>query len=174
MEHQDWADVTWSKAPSKASAARSGLLDTEKKVGAGGNTQAAAGPSHAARVEEDSESFANAKVSLELKKLLQQERTKAGMTQKELATACNLKANIIQDYEAGKAIPNSMLLKKIERALKQKNPAFVAGTFTKAQKKAVDKAKAKKAAVAKAGAAKGPRAATAANAKNQAPKSRRF
>mmetsp|Transcript_18348 Transcript_18348/g.36054 ORF Transcript_18348/g.36054 Transcript_18348/m.36054 type:complete len:174 (-) Transcript_18348:640-1161(-) len=173
MDHQDWESVTWSKAPSKVSAARAGQLDTEKKFGAGGNAQASGG-SNAVKLEEDSESFANAKVSQELKKMLQLERQKAGLTQKDLATACNLKATIIQDYEAGKAIPNSMVIKKIERAIKQKNPAFVPGTFTKAQNKAVAAAKAKKAVAAKkaaGGSVAGPRGV---GAQNQAPKSRRF
>ena len=39
------------------------------------------------------------------------------MTQKELANALYLPFKIIQDYEAGKAIPNPLVLNKIERIL---------------------------------------------------------
>ena len=59
---------------------------------------------------------------------------KAKMSQKELATMCNVKAQQIQAYEAGKIIPQSQFLGKVERALRQKNPEFQMGTLTKAQK----------------------------------------
>ena len=96
------------------------------------------------RTDEDAgeEGFKHATVTMELRKILQQERMKAKMSQKELATMCNVKAQMIQAYEAGKAIPNSQFLGKVERALRQKNPEFQMGTLTKAQK-GKGKAKAK-------------------------------
>mmetsp|Transcript_7531 Transcript_7531/g.12138 ORF Transcript_7531/g.12138 Transcript_7531/m.12138 type:complete len:181 (-) Transcript_7531:1059-1601(-) len=175
---QDWGEVSWdntgkavrgqSKKKVVQNALRSGNVVTEKKYGAGGNTQGA-NTSNAVKLEEDHDTFKNATVSLELKRALQKERQAAGITQKELATLCNVKATIIQDYESGKAIPNSGMLKKIENGIKQKNPEFKIGTFTKAQKRAIDKRNAAK----KATAAKTTAAATAAKTGPVA-RSRRF
>ena len=44
------------------------------------------------------------------------------MTQKDLATAINMKPQIVQQYEQGKAIPNGQLIGKMERALGIKLP----------------------------------------------------
>ncbi len=48
---------------------------------------------------------------------MQQARLAKKMTQKDLAAACAEKATTINEYEAGKAIPNGQLLAKIERVL---------------------------------------------------------
>jgi len=72
---------------------------------------------------------------MEMRKLLQQERMKAKLTQAELAQMCNVKPAIIADYENGKGIPNPIMLGKIERALRAKNPEMAFGTLTKAQKR---------------------------------------
>lgn len=39
------------------------------------------------------------------------------MSQKQLATAINEKPQVIQQYEAGTAIPNPQILLKLDRAL---------------------------------------------------------
>ena len=39
------------------------------------------------------------------------------LAQKDLAQKVNEKPSVIQDYEAGKAIPNPQILGKLERAL---------------------------------------------------------
>lgn len=153
MGDQDWDSVAWDKRGERGAgvsktqfvnqAARKGELAQEKKYGAGGNVQV--GTTKNLATLEDSDNLKVEKISMEFKKLLMQERTKAGITQKELATACNIKANIIQDYEAGKGVPNSILISKIEQAMKTKNPAFVKGTLSKAQKKAAEVEKAKNA-----------------------------
>jgi len=194
MEHQDWGNVSWDTRGSKKSgqskkkqlqtAARQGSVDVDKKYNAGTNTQSSSGEGKSAvKIEAETESFSVPKVSVELRKLIMQARTSAKMTQKDLATACNLKVSIIQDYEAGKAIPNSAMLKKIERAIKQKSPEFQIGTFTKAHKKALDKQKAKaKAAASVSGSGSGAKAGTGSGAGaggakgkgNQVPKARRF
>jgi putative transcription factor len=186
---QDWNEVSWndggkahqgSKKQELQKAARAGHLEAEKKVGAGGNKQVSAigTPVNAARLEE-SEELKVSTVSLELRKLLQQERMKANLKQQELAQACNLKATVIQDYEAGKAIPNSQLLGAMERAIKQKNPEFQLGTFTKAHKSAVDKDKAKRAAAegadtGKAAPGAGTKVGASAVSSGPKPVSRRF
>lgn len=45
-------------------------------------------------------------------------RTTKNLTQKELANACNLPLKVIQDYEAGTAVPNPIYSNKIARVLK--------------------------------------------------------
>lgn len=189
---QDWESTGWdtrgtrkageSKKSTVQKALRSGKVETEKKHAAGENKQGG-GASHATRVEAESETFSVATVSQELRKLLQQERAKASLTQKELGTLCSVKSNIIQDFEAGKGVPNNVMLRKIERAIKTKNPAFKDGTFTKAHKKAMEKQKAKNAAAKvktagakKAGGAAGAGGAGGAGAAKQGPvaRSRRF
>lgn len=42
------------------------------------------------------------------------------MSQKELATKINEKPQVITDYEAGKGIPNNVILGKIERVIGMK------------------------------------------------------
>jgi len=44
------------------------------------------------------------------------------LTQKELATAINEKAQVVADYESGKAIPNPAIINKLERKLNVKLP----------------------------------------------------
>jgi putative transcription factor len=52
-----------------------------------------------------------------MSKRIAQARCEKKMTQKDLANALSLPFKIIQDYEAGKAIPNHVVLNKIEKAL---------------------------------------------------------
>jgi ribosome-binding protein aMBF1 (putative translation factor) len=40
-----------------------------------------------------------------------------GLTQKDVAQKINEKPSVLQDYEAGKAIPNPQILGKLERVL---------------------------------------------------------
>ena len=149
MSHQDWSSTGWDKRSSKSrnqsssqflnQARRSGAaISTSKRYGAGGNASSGTGL-NSKKLDEDHENLKHAKVTFQLKKLLMQERTKAGMTQKELATYCNMKPQIIQNYESGKGIPSSVMLRKIENALASKNKDFKRGTLTKAQKRGAKK-----------------------------------
>lgn len=143
MDNQ-WDSVSWNKTGQKQKgvsksqqmnrALRTGAVQVEKKQTMGANRQ---GGTHlnTLHLDEDHENLKHASVTMELRKVIMQERGKAKMTQKDLATRINVKPQIIQEYESGKAIPNPMMLQKMERAIKQSNPEFVLGTFTKAQKK---------------------------------------
>lgn len=144
MANQDWTSVSWdnrgksNKGESKAQRMQQqkGNVSTQKRA-AGDNTTAKTANSAAfmGALDRCDQSQKHDKVSIDLKKRLQQERVNAGYrTQKALATACNLKSAIIAQYENGKAIPTGSVLQKIERALRQKNPQFVMGTLSKAQK----------------------------------------
>ena len=44
-------------------------------------------------------------------------RQDKGMKQKDLATKINEKPQVINEYESGKAIPNSQIINKIQKAL---------------------------------------------------------
>ncbi|CAG7815547.1 unnamed protein product [Allacma fusca] len=46
-----------------------------------------------------------------------QGRQSKGLSQKDLATKINEKPQIVTDYEAGRGIPNQMVLGKIERVI---------------------------------------------------------
>lgn len=56
-------------------------------------------------------------VSMGVSKAISAGRQAKGMTQKELATKINEKPQIVQEYEAGKAIPSQQILGKLERVL---------------------------------------------------------
>ncbi len=72
---------------------------------------------------DDPESLEIEKVSHSLKTQIQQARTAKknpdgkSWTQADLAKAINVTADIIRDYESGKAIPNGDLLSKMSRVL---------------------------------------------------------
>lgn len=57
------------------------------------------------------------KVDVSVGKAISQARQEKKLTQKDLATKVNEKPQVINDYEAGRAVPNQQLLGKIERAL---------------------------------------------------------
>ena len=63
---------------------------------------------HAATVE---------KVSSELKTNLMKARLEKKLTQAQLAQQINELPKVVQDYEAGKAVPNPAIIGKLERAL---------------------------------------------------------
>ena len=54
-------------------------------------------------------------LGLNIGQRIQQARAAKGMKQKDLATKCNEKPNVIAEYEQGKAIPNNQILGKLER-----------------------------------------------------------
>jgi len=128
MAEVGWDDVTYlrKKAPKAtesrskqavASAMRSGAdIETSKKYGGGGNRQHMSSRDTAA-VCRDTEELKIETVSLDVGKLIMKGRNEKGLTQKELATKINEKPQVINDYEAGRAIPNNQILSKIERII---------------------------------------------------------
>ena len=48
---------------------------------------------------------------------IQQARMDKGLSQKDCAQKINEKPSVLQDYESGKAIPNTQILSKLERVL---------------------------------------------------------
>uniref|UniRef100_A0A1L8DI83 Putative transcription factor mbf1 n=1 Tax=Nyssomyia neivai TaxID=330878 RepID=A0A1L8DI83_9DIPT len=124
----DWDTVTvLRKRAPKASAMktesainqakRQGLqVDTQQKYGAGTNKQHVA-TKNTAKLDRETEELKHEKISLDVGKLIQQGRQAKGMSQKDLATKICEKPQIVNEYEAGKGIPNNVILAKMERAL---------------------------------------------------------
>ncbi|PVU99034.1 hypothetical protein BB559_001061 [Furculomyces boomerangus] len=70
-----------------------------------------------AKLDRDDDVSAPQKIDLTVGKAIQKGRMEKKLTQKELGVKINEKQTTINDYEAGRAIPNQMVLGKIERAL---------------------------------------------------------
>lgn len=122
---QDWEQVTLTKthkqktvgmssAHAVAAGKMAGVIETEKKHA--GGVSATTGKS-LKKLEDSTEEFKHVTVSASLSKAIAQARMAKKMTQAQLATAINEKSQIINEYEAGKAIPNPAILNKLDRAL---------------------------------------------------------
>ncbi|CAG9764665.1 unnamed protein product [Ceutorhynchus assimilis] len=124
----DWDTVTvLKKRAPKASvmkteqavnaARRQGIaVDTQLKWGASSNKQHVT-TKNTAKLDRETEELKHESIPLDVGKLIQQGRQGKGMSQKDLATKINEKPQVITDYEAGKGIPNNIILGKIERAI---------------------------------------------------------
>ena len=69
------------------------------------------------QIEKEEDTFKHKTVSLSISKRIAAARCNKKMSQKDLANTIYLPYKIIQDYESGKAIPNPLVLNKIEKAL---------------------------------------------------------
>mmetsp|Transcript_24954 Transcript_24954/g.47225 ORF Transcript_24954/g.47225 Transcript_24954/m.47225 type:complete len:136 (+) Transcript_24954:104-511(+) len=125
MSGQDFNDVVIRKnrpASSRQSAGavnaamRNGQVETSKKFSAGGNAQRSV-QKNTAKLDAETEELSHERVSSGLKQAIIQGRTAKKMTQAQLAQQINEKPQIVQEYEQGKAIPNSQVLGKMERVL---------------------------------------------------------
>jgi putative transcription factor len=113
-------------------AQRQGLdIETSKKFSAGQNKQHVAAKD-TAKLDRETEELHHDTIGLDVGRLIQQHRQAKGWTQKELATKISEKPQVINEYEAGKALPNQAVLGKLERTLgvklrgKDKGQAIVA------------------------------------------------
>lgn len=91
-------------------------IDTTKKYNAATNKHAPTNI-NAQKLENETEDFHHNTVSMDVSKLIQTYRQKLGLTQKDLATKICEKPQVINEYESGKALPNQLILGKIERIL---------------------------------------------------------
>merc|ERR1719378_680729 len=125
--YQDWNTVVFTNVnkaghkttEGKANAQRQGNVETIAKFNAGNAHKA---PINAAKLDADMENTKHDTVSHELRTALQKARVAKGMTQKALATALNERVQLVNEYESGKAIPNTQLIVKMERVLSCKLP----------------------------------------------------
>lgn len=130
MADQDWTTVTFQKSQkqkakeaftsqhSLAQAKASGTVTTERRFGAAENKSAHA-PSGAGlkKLEEAEEAQRIQTVNKNLAQAIMQARLAKKMTQAQLATAINERAQVVQQYEAGTAVPNGQIIAKLDRAL---------------------------------------------------------
>eukprot|EP00745_Piridium_sociabile_P008563 TRINITY_DN157912_c0_g1_i1.p1 TRINITY_DN157912_c0_g1~~TRINITY_DN157912_c0_g1_i1.p1 ORF type:complete len:145 (-),score=41.20 TRINITY_DN157912_c0_g1_i1:290-724(-) len=130
MAEADWSEVTVIGHRARANQQRSkqavtsamrtgGDIETSKKFSAGQNKQQSAAK-NTAKLDRETEELHHEHVSLDVSKLIQQGRQSKGMSQKDLAQKINEKQQVINDYEAGKAIPNNQVMGKLERAVGMK------------------------------------------------------
>lgn len=107
-----------AKTSSQINAARrtGGIISTEKKYGTT-NTKTNPEGQRLAKLDDTDDVVQNKKVDASVGKTISKARLEKKLTQKDLATKINEKPQVINDYEAGRAIPNQQLLGKLERAL---------------------------------------------------------
>jgi len=125
---EEWGEVTVlrKKAPRSGqlrtqqainAAQRQGSdIETSKKWAAGQNKQHLTSKD-TAKLDRETEELHHDTLGLDVGRIIQQARNEKKLTQKELATKINEKQQVINEYEAGKAIPNQQVLGKLERVL---------------------------------------------------------
>lgn len=91
-------------------------IETTKKFNAATNKHAPTNL-NAVKLENETEEFHHTRVGMDVSKLIQSQRQKLGLTQKDLATKICEKPQIVNEYESGKALPNQQILSKMERVL---------------------------------------------------------
>ena len=124
---QQWEAVVWRKSAPSGQAAKSSAavnqarrkgdnIETSKKLSAATNRSSPAVP-NARKLDEHAETFRHQTVSHDFKLALQQARLAKQWTQAQLAASINEKASVVNDYESGRAIPNGVVVVKLNRAL---------------------------------------------------------
>lgn len=92
------------------------VVGTEKKY-ASTNSKGNPEGQRLTKLDASDDVVAVKKVDASVGKAIQQARQDKKLTQKDLATKVNEKPQVINDYEAGRAVPNQQLLGKLQRAL---------------------------------------------------------
>ncbi|KAI8054538.1 multi protein bridging factor 1-domain-containing protein [Syncephalis plumigaleata] len=125
----DWDDVTVirkrqevpraTKSQSVLNQARrtGSVVATERKFTAGTNKRGADNHQHLAKIDNDEDIPKVETVKLSVGLAIQKGRQAKGWTQKDLGQRISEKANVINDYEAGRAIPSQQVLSKLQRTL---------------------------------------------------------
>lgn len=109
---QDWKTVVVGKSKSKTGGSKTSNVATERRYGAGKNTQTSA--VNARKIEEGA---IPDKVSRELGKRICELRVAKKLTQDDLNKIAQLPIHTIRDWENGSAVYNSTILQKIGKAL---------------------------------------------------------
>lgn len=98
-------------------ARRSGtVVGTEKKYGTTNQKSDPEGQ-RISKLDSVDDVVPTKKVDVSVGKVIQKARQDKQWTQKDLASRISEKPNVINDYEAGRAVPNQQLLSKIQRVL---------------------------------------------------------
>lgn len=109
--------IARSNAEINAARRTGAIVGVEKKYGAGGNKVASSEGQRLTKIDRENEVAPPPKVDMSVGKAMQKARQEKNLTQKDLATRVNEKPQVINDYEAGRAVPNQQLLGKMERVL---------------------------------------------------------
>ncbi|KAG0048042.1 multiprotein-bridging factor 1 [Gryganskiella cystojenkinii] len=118
-KRSDHAKVTRSASDINAARRAGAVVATEKKVVSNAG-HVGEDFRRIAKVAETDEIIAPKAVSMDVGKAIAKARMELELNQKQLATLVNEKPTVINDYEAGRAVPNQQILGKLERALKVK------------------------------------------------------
>ncbi|KAH3903188.1 probable Multiprotein-bridging factor 1 [Saccharomycodes ludwigii] len=109
---------TVAKTQSQINAARrSGMVLSVDKKYAVGNKRGDSEGQRLTKVDRDDDIIVPKKLDANVGKVIARSRTDKKLSQKDLATKINEKPTVINDYEAGRAIPNQQVLGKLERVL---------------------------------------------------------
>lgn len=127
--HQDWNRIQFSGPVGKAKkgeqavqdAQRKGAqIETIKKTHAGHNTH---GPVlNIRKLAEETDVVQVPQLPHEFRMEMQKARVAAGLSQADLAKRINEKQSVVNEYESGRAVPDSQVIVKIERALNCRLP----------------------------------------------------
>jgi len=108
MAHQDWNTVTFNKPkPAATSTPTAQVNHTQPKV----------------KLDADGQEISNIKyITKDMAKIITESRTSQKLTQKDLATKCNMDSKIINEIERGGCVYVADHVNKIARALNVKIP----------------------------------------------------
>ncbi|RDX48415.1 ylMBF1 [Lentinus brumalis] len=112
------AKVTRNASDLNGARRAGAIVGTEKKT-TGGVNKAHQGTDHQkiAKLDRENEVAPPPKISPTVGKAMQAARMEKQLSQKDVAQKINEKPSVLQDYEAGRAIPNPQILAKLERVL---------------------------------------------------------
>lgn len=111
MEHQQWeTQFIYLKDKSHATNLKQENKSTKKKYAPNKDNKLNK------KIEEGN--LKHDKISVELRKTIQSTRCSKNLTQKQLATHCNLPLSVINDIESGRAQYNPSQINKVKRFLK--------------------------------------------------------
>ncbi|RUS33879.1 multi protein bridging factor 1-domain-containing protein [Jimgerdemannia flammicorona] len=113
----DHAKVTRSQSDINAARRVGAVVATEKKTTTTNKGHAPTDHQRIAKLDRENEVAPPPKVDMSVGRAIQQGRQALGLTQKDLAQKINEKPQVVNEYEAGRAIPNQQILGKLERAL---------------------------------------------------------
>lgn len=94
-------------------------IQTVKKFDAGLNKKAtaAAAAVNVRKLDEAAEPAALEKVPVDVRQAIQKARIEKKMSQADLAKKINERTQVVAEYENGKAVPNQLVLGKMEKVL---------------------------------------------------------
>jgi ribosome-binding protein aMBF1 (putative translation factor) len=107
MTHQDWTTETFNKPKPAATPTSTPVNHSQPKI----------------RLDTQGNEISNIKyVTKEMAKIITESRTSQKLTQKDLATKCNMDSKIINEIERGGCVYVAEHVNKIARALNVKIP----------------------------------------------------